>query len=288
MKAIDNIFEDSVNIPLYHYTGIGSLLGIAKGEALWASSISYMNDSREIVHACETVERVLQSRLAFGRQDEEHECLTQLQKYTEFLSTLSHKLFVFSLSEKPNLLSQWRSYTPHGKGVSLEFSAEKVNYIAKHSDMKIARCIYDEIGQREIITALIERLLVNFRQQLPHMPVFHGHPSQCYSPFLDQYKNDILQVLAIIKDEAFEEECEWRLISPHYPEGNNTNLKFREGASMLVPYIELPLGNKPFFSHVRMGPSQHQNLAFEGLMMYLSNENISNSLGNCQIPYREW
>lgn len=261
---------------------------MANCKSVWASSISYMNDSKEIVHACETVENVLRARIVFGQKDEEHRFLEQLIEWTKSCSKVAHTMFVFSLSEKPSLLSQWRSYTPHGKGVSLEFSPNKVNEIARFTGMRIAKCVYDDREQEEIISILVEKLLVNFRQELPAMDITDKPPSQCYYDFINQYTSDIYQVLAIIKHGAFEEECEWRLISPHIPKFGDPRLKFREGASMLVPYIELPLGDKPFFRKIILGPSQHQNLNMSGLSMFMSNQGISNELLNCQIPYREW
>lgn len=288
MRTIDSMFESEITIPLYHYTGIGSLLGIASGNSLWASSISYMNDSKEIVHACEIVENVLIARLVFGEENEELRFLNQLLEWTKTCSKVAHTMFVFSLSEKPSLLSQWRSYTPHGKGVSLEFNPSKVNEIARTSEMKIARCIYERSEQEEVIRILIEKLLVNFRQQLPTMDISNKPPSQCYYSFINQYTGDIFQVLAIIKHSAFREECEWRLISANIPQFKDARLKFREGASMLIPYIELPLGSRPFFSNIILGPSQYQNLNMSGLSMFMSNQEISPQLTNCQIPYREW
>jgi hypothetical protein len=289
MKTIEDFFIDSVDKPLYHYTGIGSLLSISKSETLWASSISYMNDSKEIVHACETVENVLNSRFAIAIQDAEYHFLQQVQSWTNSLKEIAHTIFVFSLSEEPSLLSQWRSYTPHGKGVSIELSPAKINYIAKTSNLKIAKCIYDTNEQEEIINSLIEKLLISFRQIFPTLGVSRGHQDQCYYDVINRYSNDIFQVLAIIKHGAFREEKEWRLISPHYPKFTNPKLKFREGSSMLTPYIELPLGSsKPHFSHIILGPSQYQNLAMSGLSMFISNQGICNSVSNCSIPYREW
>jgi hypothetical protein len=289
MRTIDSFFVDKVTIPLYHYTGIGSLLGMASSESVWASSISYMNDSKEIVHACETVENVLRARFAFGERNEEYRFLQQFQNWTNSLKNTAHTIFVFSLSEKPSLLSQWRSYTPHGKGVSLQFSPAQVNFIAESSNLRIARCIYETGEQEEVISSLITRLLESFTQELPNIDISKRHPDQCYYGFINQYTNEIFQVLTIIKHGAFEEECEWRLISPHYPKLTDPKLKFREGASMLVPYIELPFGKSiPFFEHIILGPSQHQNLSMSGLSMFISNQGISNSVSNCVIPYREW
>jgi hypothetical protein len=289
VRQIDSFFEDEATIPLYHYTGVGSLLGISSAESLWASSISYLNDSTEIIHACETVENVLRGRFVFGKQDEEYEFLKQFQTWTNSLKNTAHTIFVFSLSEMPSLLSQWRSYTPHGKGVSLEFSPDKINFIAQSSNLKIARCVYDRGEQEDVIGALIEKLLISFRQQLPTIDTNKCPPDQCYYDVINQYTNDIFQVLAIIKHGAFQEEREWRLISQHYPRYTDPQVKFREGASMLVPYIELQLGNsKPYFTNVILGPSPHQSLSFSGLAMFLNNKGLCGKTTNCDIPYREW
>jgi len=289
MRQIDSFFEKKATIPLYHYTGVGSLVGIAKSNSLWASSISYMNDSKEIVHACETVENVLRTRLVFGPQNEEQQFLEQFVKWTHLCRNTAHTIFVFSLSEIPSLLSQWRSYTPHGKGVSLGFSHEKLNYIMNSSNLKLARCIYEREEQEEVIRALIEKLLISFRQQLPIIDTSGLHPDQCYQGFIQQYTSDILQVLAIIKHGAFKEENEWRLISSHYPKYTDPKIKFREGASMLVPYMELELGDtNPHFENIILGPSQHQNLSMSGLSMFLSNTSLCQRTSNCGIPYREW
>ena len=276
-------------MPLYHYTSIGALSGIASTKNLRASSISYMNDSKEIIHACETVENVLRARLVFGAKDEEHKLLTQFQAWTNTCKNTALTIFIFSLSEQPSLLSQWRSYTPHGKGVSLQFSPEKINFIARSANLKLAKCVYDNTEQEKVISALIEKLLISFRQQLPEIDVSNRPPDQCYYDFINQYTNDIFQVLAIIKHGAFQEECEWRLISQYYPEYTDPRIKFREGASMIVPYIELPLGDsKPYFSSIILGPSPHQNLSMSCLSMFMSNQDICRQLTNCSIPYREW
>jgi hypothetical protein len=289
MRQVDNFFEQQATIPLYHYTGVGALLGMASTESLWASSISYMNDSTEIVHACETVGNVLRTRLAFGQENEETNFLSQFQNWTNSCKNTAHTIFIFSLSEMPSLLSQWRSYTPHGKGVSLGFSSDKINFIMQASNLKLARCIYDRDEQEEVISALIEKLLISFRQQLPTMDVCRSQSSQSYYGFIQQYTNEIFQVLSIIKHGAFKEEREWRLVSPHYPRYTDPQIKFREGASMLVPYMELPLGNnKPYFEKVILGPSSHQNLSMSGLSMFLTNKGLCQQVSNCVIPYREW
>lgn len=290
MQQIEQYFFKNIDKTLYHYTGIGSLMGIANTKCLWASNVYYMNDSAEIVHACNVLESVLRSRLAFGDSEStETKFLTQFQEWVNDCRNTTYDLFVFSLSEEPSILSQWRSYTPHGKGISIGFPKGLLTNIMEISNLRIAKCIYGENEQREILESLIEKLLITFRQDEPEVDITKAHPTQYYHPYLENFRNDVLQVLAIIKHEAFEEEKEWRLISPYYPMHTIPAIKFREGASMLVPYIELPLGaKKPYFGKLILGPSPHQNLSMSALSKFSRNQNLCGNIENCVIPYREW
>lgn len=286
MRTINSFFTNQVDIPLYHYTSIGALLGIAESRKLWSSSISYLNDSQEMIHAFDIL--ICEAEKELAQTEEEHELLIQLSEYAKNCKNTAHTLFVFSLSEEQSLLSQWRSYTPHGKGVCLEFTPSKINAIASNSNLKIAKCLYEEEEQQELVQALLMKLLISFRNDLSEIDTSKWHKSQCYMDFLKTYASDIFQILSIIKNKSFSEEREWRLISPHYVSYKDPAIKFREGASMLVPYIALDLLDKPFFNCITLGPSQHQNLSMTGLSMFISNSEVCNQVTNCVIPYREW
>lgn len=290
MREIDSFFCAEADRTLYHYTGVGSLTGIAKTKSIWASNVYYMNDSAEITHACDVLEDVLLPRMAFGDPNStEVEFLKQFKSWVSACRTTTFNIFVFSLSEVASLLSQWRSYTPHGKGVSIGFHPDALNDLAQSSQLRIAKCLYEREDQEKAIKSLIDKLLITFRQELPTIDTTKEPLSQCYHPFLEKFRNDVLQVLSIIKNEAFKEEREWRLISPYYPKYTLPVIKFREGASMLVPYIELKFGeSRPIFEKVILGPSPHQNLSMSALSMFLSNQNLCNQTVNCGIPYREW
>lgn len=290
MKQIDNYFHDQVDKSLYHYTGIDSLVGMAETKTLWASSVSYMNDSEEIIYACKVLEDVLKPRLEIESvKNPEVEFLKQFHEWINLHKSTVSTIFIFSLSEKSSLLSQWRSYTPHSKGVSIGFSPKKLNSIAKSNKLRIAKCLYEKDDQEEVLNILIENLLISFRKERLDKNPTLGHPKQRYYSFFARFRSDVLQVLSIIKNHSFKEEQEWRLISEYYLNHTEPKLKFRQGASMLVPYIELNLGeDKPSFEKVILGPSQHQNLSMSALSMFLINKGLCSRVQNCSIPYREW
>jgi len=289
MRKINDFFSKTINRPLYHYTGINSLMGIANSKHIWASHAYYMNDSEEIVHACTVLENVLRPRFAFGNPDElENIFLKQFQEWTNNCRTTHYNIFVFSLSEQQSLLSQWRSYTPHGKGISIEFTEKTLNDMIKLGNLRIAKCLYEEAEQAEAISSLVDKLITTFKQENTDTTP-PANRINCYYSFLDRFRSDILQVLSIIKNKAFEEEQEWRLISNHYPEETDSNIKYRAGASMLIPYIEMPFGDTtPYFGTVMLGPSPHKELSTSALSNFLKSKNLCNWVKSCEIPYREW
>lgn len=249
-----------------------------------------MNDSKEIIEAFDILNNILDNFLNSNTINQDEKLfLKQFKDWINIRKETQHNLFVFSLSEESSLLSQWRSYTTHGKGVSIGFSSDFLNAISKSNELRIAKCLYDEDEHKEILELLIDKLLKSFRQMNNSIDTLDVNPSQCYHPFLEKYKEEIFQVLSIIKNHAFREEREWRLISRYYADYITTKIKFREGASMLIPYIEISLGNsKPYFEKVILGPSPYQNLSMSALKMFLSNQQLCNTTVNCQIPYRKW
>ena len=290
MRKIDEYFHNEVDKSLYHYTGIDSLVGMGETKKLWASNVYYMNDSEEVIYACKVLESVLKPRLVSpAKNDPEIEFLKQFHEWINHFKYTVYNIFIFSLSEESSLLSQWRSYTPHSKGVSIGFSPERLNFLAKHNKLRIAKCLYEKGDQEEILNSLIEKLLITFRKERPYSQPTLGFPQQRYHSFLEQFRGDILQILSIIKNSSFREEQEWRLISEYYPSYVTPEINFRQDASMLVPYVELYLGDdNPLFEDVILGPSQHQNLSMAALSMFLSNKGLCNKTVNCSIPYREW
>jgi len=290
MDRMEKYFVKEVNRSLWHYTGIDSLVGIDDSNSLWASNVYFLNDSAEIAYACEEFQKILKERGEREKAGSPERMLLEIAfDWTNSLRFSMYNLFIFSLSEESSLLSQWRSYTPHGKGVSIGFSATTINELAKNSELKIAKCLYIREEQRALLNDLVNQLLEDLKKENVHTQPTLGYPQRPYNDFLERQRGTILQLLAIIKHYAFEEEGEWRLISKYFASYATPIIKYRPGASMLIPYIEIPLSDdRPIFTEIILGPSQHQNLSMEALSQYLSNRKLCNHTTNCTIPYREW
>jgi hypothetical protein len=150
MRDLDAFFQEPQQ-DLWHYTGIAALMGIQKYRTLWAGHAFYLNDSSEILEAAGTLREAIAERL--GQVSECHQqFLRRLNDWTlEFMNEgQDHafaripNIFIFSLSESQSVLSQWRAYTPHGKGVSICISPAMLSHIARQAKFRIAKCLYDK------------------------------------------------------------------------------------------------------------------------------------------------
>jgi hypothetical protein len=290
MRQLDDFFASNVDRALYHYTGIGALLGIVEHQRVWASHAYYLNDSREILHACDVLRELVLKRLE-RHSDIEQDFLKQLHAWLKSFEDNAYHVYIFSLSEERSLLSQWRSYTPHGKGVSLGFSASALNSMLGENGFRIAKCRYADHEKRELLEVLLDKLLITFHQRQDGIDITQNHPSQKYFKFLEGYRNDFLQVLSVIKHPSFKEEAEWRVISPYYSNYTVPEIRYREGASMLLPYIHVDIQRDdrgPLFDEVLLGPSRDNNLSMSALANFLSQAGASRQTVSCGIPFRKW
>jgi hypothetical protein len=290
MRRIDSYFYFEPQVPLHHYTGIQTLLALAptasgqKQPCLWSSHVSYLNDSQEILYAREVMRYgAIPAMMAFGHPDDMW-FAEEFGKWIDITLAAPFNMFVFSLSEEPNLLSQWRSYTPHGKGVSISFSTELVREIAHVNKLKIGKCLYNHNEQRDLITSLIESLWITYRN------LGRGNQDRAdMQRYFTEYRHQILQVLALIKHEAFKEEAEWRLISNVDMDPALIHFRQAEGAALLTPYIELTLPIKDFkFQSITLGPTPHGALSFAALQAFAAKTKLSANIYESEIPFRRW
>jgi hypothetical protein len=115
---------------LIHYTGIDTLVSMLKADipSLWLSGISYLNDSKELMNGHDLMLKRLNDHLYMKDHNSAAQPLLRIFADTLGLkqNTNAH-MYVMSFSEAANSLNQWRSYTPHGKGISMSFDFMQEN-----------------------------------------------------------------------------------------------------------------------------------------------------------------
>jgi hypothetical protein len=285
-------FGSKIEGVLYHYTSHRSLRCIVEDRQLRISHVYYMNDANEIKYGAELFKTVVAERQNRETDPTLVDFLVEFRDWLNQLIGLPHYIFVFSLTEKGNLLSQWRAYTPSGEaGVSIGFSKEGLEKIAAKKGFELIKCLYDKKEQRGILNTELDAIVAKFNKDVPSIKTAESPPNQKYVSYCYQYSERLLKTFCRIKDPFFQEESEWRLVSKYYEKYTDPEIKFREGRTTLVPFIEFPLtgihDDGRLFEQVYVGPSPNFNLAYSAIVSFLSNKKACKVTINSQSPLRE-
>lgn len=283
----ERLYSDIPEETLYHYTTFKGLLGIVQSGVLWASDIRYMNDSAELKHTANLIRQEITQRIANGSSR-----ATLLNQFIDWVThriTNGHMLFAASFRSNGNLLSQWRGYSSIGKGVSLGFGAQHIRRCSLDQSFQIGKCVYDPDLQQDHIRQVVDAV-ENIADEHDIQP---ASTREDYHRVFEVIESDLLRIAAILKHPSFKEEEEWRVISPVITDHQQSAVKFREGTSMLVPYLEFNLQctyTDPLsLDHIFLGPTMNINQSMNSLTMYLSRNGIQLQRGidYCDIPYRQ-
>lgn len=278
------LFSDRPEETLYHYTTLTGLQGIVDSAELRASDIRYMNDSTELRHTLELLNQQVTRRILAGVDNPE--LLNALLDWLSHRVVSGPMLFGASFRANGNLLSQWRGYSVHGKGVSLGMTPQHILSCAEAQSFEVARCIYARSEQVRLIDRIIDAVEA--------LAASHDIDDGGDEPWLDLFhslEGDLLRIAAVLKHPAFEEEQEWRIVSP-VVHSIREPVQFREGISMLIPYLTLDLrdaAGRLALEHVFLGPTSNIDLSMNSLSLYLEQRNASPRRGitYCDIPYRK-
>ena len=282
------LFSQTPEATLYHYTSLAGLIGIVGNGELRASDIRYMNDSAELRHTLNLLNSHITERIVAGADDPG--LLNQLLEWLSHRIIKGPMLFGASFRANGNLLSQWRGYSIHGKGVSLGFNPEHISSCAEQQSFQVAKCLYDSIKQKALIERIVDAIEALALDDAQYIDAY-AEEYQWHGVF-EQIEGDLLRIAAILKHPSFEEEQEWRIVSPIIASSENKPIYFREGASMLVPYYAFDLMASPSakleLDHVFLGPTSNIDLSMQSISLYLQKYNAKPDQGvsYCQIPYR--
>lgn len=270
---------------LFHYTTVEGLIGILESKSLHAGKIHYLNDSKEFLYASDVCNRVV----ALSKNLEPIEVVRLFEKVADFFSKMiGGNIFIISLSENPNSLSQWRAYAPSG-GYSIGFSTVALAALAGPQKFKLARCIYDEKEQDQLMYGFMRSAADRLKQ-------INAEDEEGERKLFGKLYLEYCEIASTMKDPGFEEEKEWRLI------GGPVDLKLTQIAvkaknSIAVPYFKFHLSNGkltdlPNVSHlgintIWIGPNRNQPLARLGLEDLLQHYGIHEVEPlESNIPYR--
>lgn len=276
--------------PLFHYTSVASLQHILAEKRLRATDIQHMNDARELSHGVSVLDELVRERMP-SLAGKLEKCATQLRQWIAHGSIADHHVFVVCFTEKGNLLSQWRSYCPPGKGVSIGFSPDELVECVYDQNFRLQRVVYEREQQRTMHGYLLDALLESAEQYVEPGPKV-AHPTQTFYKLFRDWEDSIIDFCAMMKHLSFAEEVEWRAISRPIRNSQDERLRFRDGTLTLTPYIELdlPCNGRGGVSldQAFVGPTANQNIAMRAISTFLSFQKARprEGLRACGIPLR--
>jgi len=280
------LYAEQPDWNLYHYTSLAAMKSIVESGTMWASEIRYLNDSQELRHFENSISGAV--RAAEKGTDETSEIVRQFGAWLRERVELGPMIFVVSLSQRGNLLSQWRGYCPHGQGVSLGFGPAGLTMAARAGGFTLGRCIYDMTRHNEIVVRVLNLIVKDARAAGPSAQF---HPTQSYHRFFQEIEGHILRIAALLKHPSFSEEQEWRAVSQPISHYVTNPIRYRTGRTMLVPYIDWPLAEPSGtidLPHVIVGPTPTPDLSIGSVSKYLSKylPGDTRTVATCSIPYR--
>ncbi len=157
----------------------------------------------------------------------------------------------FCLSKQDDMLSQWRGYADDGNGVSIGFSTKYLNLKDAEGNVPgytLQKVYYKEIEQSRLLPPFVDSI----RQLNREME------SISIEQLLDKTIEELSAYLIArfkIKNRAFREEKEWRLISPYI---TNTKsgpecVELRTLRDRLIPYRSYTI-EKNYIREIVLGP----------------------------------
>jgi hypothetical protein len=272
---------------LYHYTSGSGLLGIVESKSIWATSIRYLNDSREFALALEIAESVLESRETDAADGFAVGLYATIR---QSLKTISHsEMFVSSFSEHGDQLSQWRGYCPGGNGYSVGFTPGALEKPGRAATNRIlAACIYDEERHQTVLDDIVEQVL---KAALRSYDTKKNNRDRVYRESYKLFASLLSVAATIVKHRTFKEEREWRLVSPATA-FEAPHPRFRPGISTLVPFFEHPLVDDSgalALHRIVIGPTMNAKLARQALELLLRKHKLpSCEVTKSVVPYRAW
>lgn len=277
----DRLRADPAPEVLYHYTAADGLLGILGNSSIYATSVRSLNDRSEFTLALRNANAYLEE-VENTSKNAVHAGLARRWR-NGFGGSRPANTYVTSFSTKGDVLSQWRAYGKGVGGYAIGFDSSVLKATAFH----LLKCQYNVDAHAALMADVIEEHLKHY----DHLVRQGASPADA-SADCELSLATVLAVLApTLKDPAFEEEHEWRLVSTRI-RPRNEEVRFRKGDSMIVPYVEVPLGLSATPTGVRrivVGPTPNVRASMATVRMLLEHHGFDGAkVARSKAPYRAW
>lgn len=283
---------------LYHYTSIEGVKGIISEKTIWASHILCLNDTQEIWQILDNINNGYLEKV---------EELTNRNYRKEKYEILKHHvkdvlkdidIFIVSFTENKDDLNLWRGYGLSNPSFALKYSKK---YLLRMLNKTDADLIKDFIEKGKIFSAdgKIDgdiRVISQCLYSTSEMNVILEEFKKDY--ILRSNKDDTFKIAArmiallapFIKNQAFKDENEWRMVIFRKRNINFKNsenkVMFRTHLSSIIPYILIKAENM-LPDEIIIGPCSDYDYVKDNIELFLSS-NCKTKITPSAIPFRNW
>ncbi len=281
---------------VYHYATLESFLLIVESQSLYFTNLNYLNDRKEYNHGVEIILDTLKHQAYNETSVSKLKILNYVEKNLESINKSSRYIACFS--KNGDLLSQWRAYGNQGKGISIGFKTNNLEYF----DGAFLNCMnmeYREEFQKKTINEFI-KIIIEYFENIKVSINWEGYNyellvSKSIITFIEDF-------ISSFKDSSFGEEKEFRLeykIDRNINKNDNTELLFRSNGNLIIPFYKIEYVNKNDvlsleseykklpIETIIIGPSLNYELnknSIESFLLKFGYENVK--IIPSKIPYR--
>lgn len=267
---------------VYHYTTAEGLYGILESNAVWAADCRFLNDTSESQVGVAKAREISRSRRFSNKTPQLVEFYRDLGGFLRRESPEPN--FVFSLSEREDDLTQWRTYANDGMGFTVGFSSEKLleNSQDNEGAFEFSKVLY---GSREQDT-LLRDLFNNFENKIKAIEPTASDLDDA-AMLLDWL---ISNYSTLFKHSSFRSEREWRVNTYNLMDDDSQTVKVRAKSGRLIPYIPLNLGkferDKLPITRIGIGPSFKDPTIKYAVEKLCRQTHFQVEIYNADSPYR--
>jgi hypothetical protein len=255
---------------LWHYTSGTVLIAILQSCAIWCTHVSCLNDAAEIHHAASLLTQAVRERWAkTTSRTPEESCLYDALPDRLADDVRLSRWFVTCFTTKNDDLSQWRAYSGGEGGYAIGFDTAKMLDAFLNSNSVIAPVVYDQSRQMQTCRQIVERAFDAYRQGLTDRPGVAA--SEWATVFVSEWFKYADMLLPMLKNAAFSDESEWRIIRSLQPTDVGQMI-YQQKSSMMTRHLPMrPKLRRPAavkllpISEIVVGPSRHKAISTIGV-----------------------
>lgn len=227
---------------LHHYCSTETFMAIVSSKCIRLSALSMSNDSEE-------GRLVLRLTEKLGEVNRTHPAVLASLKAHWNEVVAANEGLGFCLSERGDLLSQWRGYAAQGRGVSIGFSTDFLRRmsLAGEGDENFAtleQVEYRERQQRREYGPTYDALVNAIEEAQGYLQYGEVSVSDKLKAALNRKLRPWTRKIYTFKNDGFEEEREWRMLALLASEEQEA-CSYRAVDDKIVAFRELRLDAEP-------------------------------------------